>query len=325
MRTVAAGRARAVPPGLRHLRWQVRRQARATVWNTVRHGGACGTRCRDLERRARAQRSSRHLGFRHGAKSGRDYDVSSHRPIMLRPAHRTLVAKLLCNLLFFPTSPRLWAQDQQCRDQMDGATALWRTIRRMALLGCRHPQPRHQWTVRSWIRRDPRTSNGPVPKNLKDVRDRRYGCGPPGASVQDSVTGAFSDRDIVKQTLLGGRPMLEAKDECDRMRAKVGQDTKRKALAQPIWRAVLAAAAREIDIFRLDGEDRELKLLLKAVPTDPLGKVQYHNELMAVYGMELRELIDAMKMAKGKANDQVQRRAPTALLAETRSRSRSPR
>ena len=57
-----------------------------------------------------------------------------------------------------------------------------------------------------------------------------------------------------------------------------------------------------------------------------MEKVQYHNELMAVWGMELRELIDAMKKAKGKADDKVQRRAPTALLAETRrSRSRSPR
>ena len=53
------------------------------------------------------------------------------------------------------------------------------------------------------------------------------------------------------------------------MRAKVGQDTERKALPQPTWRALLAAAGRETDIFRLEGEGRELKLLLKAVPTDP--------------------------------------------------------
>ena len=36
------------------------------------------------------------------AKSGRSYGVSSHRPIMPRPDHRTLVAKLLCNILCFP-------------------------------------------------------------------------------------------------------------------------------------------------------------------------------------------------------------------------------
>ena len=36
------------------------------------------------------------------AKSGRSCGVSSHRPIMPRPDHRTLVAKLLCNILCFP-------------------------------------------------------------------------------------------------------------------------------------------------------------------------------------------------------------------------------
>ena len=65
------------------------------------------------------------------------------------------------------------------------------------------------------------------------------------------------------------------------MCAKVGQDTERKALPQPAWRAMLAAAARETDIFRLEGEGRELKLLLKAVP-------KYHNELTVVCGMEFR-------------------------------------
>ncbi|CAL1140069.1 unnamed protein product [Cladocopium goreaui] len=93
------------------------------------------------------------------------------------------------------------------------------------------------------------------PLTLQDVRASDFGFGDNGVTVQPDGLHSrnFTDRTVLKQTLLAGKPKITRKEACDKMRSERGQG--RKALPKEKWVAVMRAAASQFpDLLRLDGE-----------------------------------------------------------------------
>ena len=133
-----------------------------------------------------------------------------------------------------------------------------------------------------------------APLTLDDVRSSEFGFGPNGVTVQpDGLHSChLTDRAVLKQILLTGKPKITRKEACDKMRTARDTGTSRKALPKEKWTAAIAAAASQHpDIMRLDGET----LCLKVIPDTSEGKVKYHNELMKACGLNLRDLVAAMQ------------------------------
>ena len=131
----------------------------------------------------------------------------------------------------------------------------------------------------------------PAALTLRDVRASDHGFVDNGLSVQpDGLHSRHStDRAILKQTLLTGKPKVTRKEACDKMRSS--RQAGRKALPKEKWTAVMAAAAgQHPNLLRLEGET----LCLQFIPGTSDGKVRYHNDLMKACGLTLRELIAAM-------------------------------
>ena len=90
---------------------------------------------------------------------------------------------------------------------------------------------------------------------LRDVRASDYGFGDNGLSVQPDGLHSrhLTDRAILKQTLLTGKPKVTRKEACDKMRSS--RQAGRKALPKEKWTAVMAAAAgQHPNLLRLEGE-----------------------------------------------------------------------
>ena len=144
------------------------------------------------------------------------------------------------------------------------------------------------------------------PLTLQDVRASDFGFGDNGVTVQPDGLHSrnFTDRTVLKQTLLAGKPKITRKEACDKMRSERGQG--RKALPKEKWVAVMRAAASQFpDLLRLD---REI-LCLKMIPDTAAGKVAYHNDLMRACRLSLRELIAAMDKAAEKKEERRAKRA----------------
>ena len=149
----------------------------------------------------------------------------------------------------------------------------------------------------------------PAALTLRDVRASDYGFVDNGLSVQpDGLHSRHStDRAILKQTLLTGKPKVTCKEACDKMRSF--RHAGRKALPKEKWTAVMAAAAgQHPNLLRLEGET--LCLHAQVIPDTSDGKVRYHNDLMKACGLTLRELIAAMnKTTEASEKSEQDRRA----------------
>ena len=163
----------------------------------------------------------------------------------------------------------------------------------------------------------------------KDVRDRTYGYGLHGASVlsEDAAHGKYTDRDIARKTVLQGLPKVAVKVACDNMRAKKA-DGKRKALSNTAWHTVMEAAVKDCPVLRLEGRGKNQTLVMKEIPQDARERVHYHNALMTVCGVSLRELLTAMTNAKQRrvvARPRPAAGGSAARASDVQRRSRSPR
>ena len=149
----------------------------------------------------------------------------------------------------------------------------------------------------------------PAALTLRDVRASDYGFVDYGLSVQpDGLHSRYlTDRAILKQTLLTGKPKVTCKEACDKMRSF--RHAGRKALPKEKWTAVMAAAAgQHPNLLRLEGET--LCLHAQVIPDTSDGKVRYHNDLMKACGLTLRELIAAMnKTTEASEKSEQDRRA----------------
>ena len=149
-------------------------------------------------------------------------------------------------------------------------------------------------------------ANTVKPFTLKEVRALDYGYGPEGASVQPALHAKhLTDRYIVKQTFLEGKPRVSAALVCSRLRS--AKAAGKKALPAETWHAVLQAALQDSPIARL--EDNQV--VIKPIPAEESSKIRYHSALMTLCGVSLRDLSTAMQKAAAK-------RLPSG------SRSRSP-
>ena len=126
-----------------------------------------------------------------------------------------------------------------------------------------------------------------------DVRGADYGYGVNGASVQEGEIHAkeLTDRGIMKKTLLQGTPIIKVSQACDRMRSSRGEG--KKALPDTVWKKVVEAGLADCDVAWYDAGKGAV--MLNELPTDPTAKIQYHNCLMKLCQLSLRQLIDVMK------------------------------
>ena len=129
----------------------------------------------------------------------------------------------------------------------------------------------------------------------KDVKSVKYGYGPNGESVQETLHSAdLTDRVVMQKTLLCGRAVIDAKTACERMQSS--RRSGRKALPQPTWSKVMAAGADGSGVVRY----AERKLYMKKIPQEGSDRIEYHNELMKLCGISLRDVVEAMKSQKKK-------------------------
>ena len=140
------------------------------------------------------------------------------------------------------------------------------------------------------------TAQGLQPLNIDQVRSLDFGYGDRGLSVQPCLHAKhLTDRYIAKMTLLHGTPKITCKQACDGLRSS--RDKGRKALPKTNWMAVMTSACKECPILQLSGDE----LHVARIPDDAGLRVQYHNHLMTLCGLTLRELVGSMTQAVEKA------------------------
>ena len=152
-----------------------------------------------------------------------------------------------------------------------------------------------------------------APLAPEDVRGTAYGYGPDGASVQeDLVAEKWTDRFIMKTTVLYGTPRVFARSFCHKLRSAAGAPGKqRNSLLKPAWERVMNMGLAGCSVAKLQGRGTDKAAVV--LPDGAQVKIIYHNELMTLCGVSLRELTEPMKKKSAKAK------------AEARARSRSPR
>ena len=155
------------------------------------------------------------------------------------------------------------------------------------------------------------------PLSVEQVRAMDYGYGEGGASVQGQLHAPhLTDRFIMRSTLLTGTPRIFGRSVCDKLRSSAAQ--RRKALPKAQWERVVSAGLQGATVARMvDAGQQNAAVVLRQVPTDAAEKINYHNEVMRLCQLSLRELTEAMKAGALKA------RAPASHTASARSRSRS--
>jgi hypothetical protein len=131
--------------------------------------------------------------------------------------------------------------------------------------------------------------------NAADVKTLKYGYGVDGASVQTTCHHPdLTDRVIMQKTLLCGCPIIKDKQICDKLKSQ--KSAGRKALPRPVWAKVMTSGLKDCPIAAF----RSNQVVMTAIPTDAHGRVKYHNELMKLCALPLRDLVEAMKASKQK-------------------------
>ena len=141
-----------------------------------------------------------------------------------------------------------------------------------------------------------------------DVRGMDYGYGVEGAMIQTSLHSPnLTDRMVMKKTLLSGTPTVACGSATMRMKSGKGAGKGRKALPEPNWMAVMETGLKDCPVAWLNKAKRTI--CLKAIPDNRQEKVAYHNELMKLCGLSLRELLDAMKKKRAQAEEKSKKKA----------------
>jgi len=144
-----------------------------------------------------------------------------------------------------------------------------------------------------------------------------YGYGPDGETVQACLHGkGLTDRVIMQRTLLTGWPTITGKMVCQKIRSS--NSSGKKAMKEEVWLKIMEAGLPGCEVAWLDNK----RVVMKAIPVDPAAKISYHNGLMRLCAVSLRELVEAMQKAKAKYTEKV---AAREAEADRRSRSRSRR
>ena len=128
------------------------------------------------------------------------------------------------------------------------------------------------------------------------------GYGPEGAQVQraDVARVLFTDREVMRKTLLRGEARTFASDACDSIQLAIpkedGNKKQRKALSRVHWEAVVSAALQQYDVgvfvkaSESQVEERRgqsyLQMKLPAA-SDQRASAEFHNKLMQMCQVSL--------------------------------------
>ncbi len=148
--------------------------------------------------------------------------------------------------------------------------------------------------------------------DVQDVKSLNYGYGANGRSVQDHLHAKhLTDRFILRQTLLEGKPRIDGRNVCGRLRSKNADG--KKVLPFDTWLVVVRAGLSDCSVARVEDAPPggRATVVIKPIPSAEIDKVKYHNSLMSICGLTLRELAEAMRKASSKR-------------PASRSRSRTP-
>ena len=140
----------------------------------------------------------------------------------------------------------------------------------------------------------------------------------------------WTDRAVMQRTLLVGMPVIDRRSAAQRITTSRAGGERRKNIDEHRWVSVMKAGLEGSSIAKYDEEDGKVKMA--PIPDDVAFRHKYHNELMTLCGITLRQLVEAMQSAK-KAAQQRGRVGPrephpkkkASRAAAQRSRSRSRR
>ena len=131
----------------------------------------------------------------------------------------------------------------------------------------------------------------------------------------------LTDRAVMQKTLLVGTPVIDRKSVAQRIVSSRAGGERRKSIDANRWTSVMKAGLAGCSVATCDSEEGKVKMA--PVPDDVALRHKYHNELMTLCGITLRQLVEAMQSAK-KAAQQREETAKRAAPARSRSRSRQP-
>lgn len=110
----------------------------------------------------------------------------------------------------------------------------------------------------------------------------------------------------MQKTLLYGKPVIPEKGMTDRLRSSARGGVKPKAIPRETWRMVMTEGLDACTVAKLekeqgaDGGVKTWQVCLRQIPESPADRVKYHNELMTLCGLTLRQLTDALKTGADK-------------------------
>ncbi|CAK0820661.1 unnamed protein product [Prorocentrum cordatum] len=162
-------------------------------------------------------------------------------------------------------------------------------------------------------------TSGPGILVLEDVKGLDFGYGADGSSVQDGPFHAagLTDRNIMRRTLLVGTPTVTMRAACERMKSSRRGGQRPKHLPEQTWLRVMEAGLQGSPVARLDGRE----IHVARIPGGQADRVAYHNALMRLCALPLRDLVEAMRKAK-ENSDRRERGRAEAVRARSRSQRR---
>jgi hypothetical protein len=124
------------------------------------------------------------------------------------------------------------------------------------------------------------------------------GYGLDGSSAQVSYSGAGSyfmkDREVMRRTILRGKPVVSVADMCGVLRRKEG--SRRPGMPKNLYQEVMQAAFKTYPIGRLENPGTATARVVFSAPpeNDRDAKTKYHNMLVDVCQVSLREFTQAL-------------------------------
>ena len=172
------------------------------------------------------------------------------------------------------------------------------------------------------------------PLTLADVKATTFGYGPEGASVQPQPlhNPALTDRAIMLKTLTYGKPVIPEKQIRDCLRSSRAGGRTAKALPREAWLPVMLKGLEGRSVAKLQlskCEDKKkagaYEVCLREIPESKSERIKYHNELMTMCSLSLRDLTKALAAGAEKAARERPQAAPGGDQEAARGRSRSAR
>jgi len=130
-----------------------------------------------------------------------------------------------------------------------------------------------------------------------DVPPMTAGFGRDGAQVQLTLHHPdLNDRTVLRKTFLSGLLTIPWRGMCSRMRSLPDAQKKKYHFPKKQWEMLMKAALEQSPIARLqhDGTPNAC-VVMRPIPTDEEEQLAYHNELMRLCRLPLRDFSFALR------------------------------